>query len=142
MKKILIINGSNLNFLGIREKKFYGKYSLNFIHKKIQNIFKNKVKLYFYQSNSEKNLINKIQKSYKKIDWIIINPGGFSYFNISILDALLGTKIPYIEIHMSNIFNREKKRKKTIFAKYSFAIISGMNYYGYISAINFIYHLK
>ncbi|MGX7589500.1 type II 3-dehydroquinate dehydratase [Candidatus Vidania fulgoroideorum] len=134
--KIKIINGPNINLLGIREKKIYGKKSF----KKIKLYIKKKIKsnIYYYQSNSESKLIKEIQKSYKKIDFFILNLAAYSYYSISILDALLSVNIPFLEVHISNIFKREKFRKKSIFSKYSIGFLTGFGLYGYYMAIKYL----
>ncbi|AXN02528.1 3-dehydroquinate dehydratase II [Candidatus Vidania fulgoroideae] len=137
MKKILIINGPNINMLGIREPKKYGKNKLSYINNKIKEKFEKKIKLFFFQSNSEEKIIKKIHKSYKKINYIIINPAGFSYNSYSILDAMLSVDIKYIEVHITNIFSR-KDRDRSIFSRNAICIISGMGYMGYISALKFL----
>ncbi|WDI79173.1 type II 3-dehydroquinate dehydratase [Candidatus Vidania fulgoroideae] len=137
MKKILIINGPNLNMLGIREPKKYGKNKLSYINNKVNKRFEKKIKLFFFQSNSEEKIIKKIHKSYRKINYIIINPAGFSYNSYSILDAIISINIKYIEVHITNIFSR-KYRKKSIFSRNAICVISGMGYMGYISAIEFL----
>ncbi|MGX7589219.1 type II 3-dehydroquinate dehydratase [Candidatus Vidania fulgoroideorum] len=136
MKKILIINGPNLNMLGIREPKKYGTYSLNFINKKIKHYFDKKIKLFFYQSNSEEKIINKIHEFYGIIDYIVINPAGYTYYSYSILDAILSIKVKYIEVHITNIFRN--KRKKSIFSKNAICVITGMGYIGYIIALAYL----
>ncbi|WP_343189331.1 type II 3-dehydroquinate dehydratase [Buchnera aphidicola] len=135
-KKILLLNGPNLNLLGFREPKLYG--NINF--KKLIKIIKKKAKklnckLYHFQSNSENKLINKIHISQKKIDYIIINPAAFTHTSIALRDALLAVKIPFIEVHISNIFSREKFRSKSWFSDISQGIISGFGIDGYLIAL-------
>ncbi|MGX7582980.1 type II 3-dehydroquinate dehydratase [Candidatus Vidania fulgoroideorum] len=132
--KILIINGSNINMLGIREIKKYGKESLKYIENILNKKFSN---LFFFQSNYEGDIINKIHSLYKKIDWIIINPAGFSYNSYSIIDAIKSINVKFAEIHITNIFSR-KNRKNSLFSKYSNFFISGMGYFGYIFAVYYI----
>ncbi|XAO72529.1 MAG: type II 3-dehydroquinate dehydratase [Candidatus Vidania fulgoroideorum] len=133
--KVKIINGPNINFLGIRETDKYGKKNINYLRK----IIYKKKKTYFFQSNNEYKIIKEIQKSYKNINYIIINPAGFTYNSFSILDSLLAVNIPFIEIHISNIFKREKERKKSIFSKYSSGFISGIGIYAYELALEYIF---
>ncbi|MGX7582838.1 type II 3-dehydroquinate dehydratase [Candidatus Vidania fulgoroideorum] len=133
--KIKIINGPNINLIGTREKKIYGNKSINVIKKTINNKYKN---VYYFQSNSESKIIKEIQKSKNNIDYFIINLGGFSYTSVAILDSLLAVKIPYIELHISNIFKREKFRKNSIISSNSTCFISGFGLYSYIISINYI----
>ncbi|MGX7589363.1 type II 3-dehydroquinate dehydratase [Candidatus Vidania fulgoroideorum] len=133
MKKIKIINGPNLNLLGIREKKIYGKKNF----KSIKKIIKKNKNLFFFQSNNEYKIIKEIHNSYKKINYFIINPAGLSYNSFSLLDSLISVKIPYVEVHISNIFKR-KGRNNTIFSKNSLGLISGFGIKSYIYALNFL----
>ncbi|MGX7576516.1 type II 3-dehydroquinate dehydratase [Candidatus Vidania fulgoroideorum] len=132
--KIKIINGPNINLIGEREKKIYGSEKIIKTIKKIKKKFK---KIYYFQSNSESKIINEIQKS-RKFDFFIINLGAYSYTSIAILDALLAVKVPYIEVHISNIFKREKIRRNSIISKNSLCFISGFGLYSYIISINYI----
>ncbi|MGX7576939.1 type II 3-dehydroquinate dehydratase [Candidatus Vidania fulgoroideorum] len=132
--KIKILNGPNMNILGIREK-IYGNNIENDIKKSIFKI----ENLYYFQSNSEKEIINEIHSSINNIKYFVINLTAFSYYSISILDALLSSKIPFYEVHISNVFKREKLRSKSIFSKYSKGFISGFGINSYIySVINII----
>ncbi|MGX7582558.1 type II 3-dehydroquinate dehydratase [Candidatus Vidania fulgoroideorum] len=136
--KIKIINGPNINLLGIREKKIYGNKKISFIENYIKKKINKKIKIFFYQYNSEKKIIEEIQKSYKKINFFVLNLAAYSYYSIAILDALLSVNIPFIELHISNIFNRENFRKKSIFSKYSAGFISGFGLYGYYLSVKYI----
>ncbi|WP_458659074.1 type II 3-dehydroquinate dehydratase [Candidatus Vidania fulgoroideorum] len=134
---IKIINGPNINLIGKREPKKYGNKNIYFIKKIIKNkIYKKNIKIIFKQYNSESKIIKEIQK--KKCDYFILNLAGLSYYSISILDALLGVKIPFIEVHISNIFKRESIRRKSIISKFSIGFISGMGVYCYYLAVKYI----
>lgn len=109
MKKILIINGPNLNMLGKRDKNYYGSLTLKELNKLIKKSFPN-TKFYFFQSNSESKIINKIHKI-KNIDGLIINLGAFTHTSIAIRDALEIINIPIVEVHLSNINEREDFRQ-------------------------------
>ena len=142
MKKIIIINGPNLNLLGSRETNIYGKASL----KDIENISKEKCKelnidLFFYQSNNEGELINTIQSSEKKYDGLIINPAAFTHTSVALLDSLRAISKPKIEIHLSNIYNREDYRKKSITSEGVNGLICGFGSLSYILAIEALYSL-
>lgn len=138
MKKILIVNGPNLNLLGNREKKFYGETTL----KKIQLICEkhckqNEIECDFYQSNHEGELIEKIQKIGFSYDGIIINAGGFTHTSVALRDAISSVTTPAIEVHISNILSREEFRKKSYLSDVCTGIISGLGLMGYEAAINY-----
>ncbi|MGD6858691.1 MAG: type II 3-dehydroquinate dehydratase [Enterobacteriaceae bacterium] len=125
-KKILILDGPNINLLKYRDKSKYGGINLKKIIKNLK-IFSYEIgiSLYYYQSNSECKLINKIQNSRKLIDFIIINPASFTHTSIAIRDALITVRIPFIEIHISNLNNQENFRKKSYFSDISNGVIYG-----------------
>jgi len=142
MKKILIINGPNLNLLGNREKKFYGDTTLD----KIKNLCdqhckKNDFECSFFQSNHEGELIEKIHSVDINFDGIIINPAAFTHTSIALLDALRATSKPKIEIHISNIYAREDYRRKSITSEAVNGVICGFGEYGYVLAIDAIKNL-
>ena len=139
MKKILIINGPNLNLLGNREKTYYGDTTLE----KIKTICeehskKNQLECFFYQSNHEGEVIEKIQLVDKEFDGIIINPAAYTHTSIAILDALRATSKPKIEVHISNIYAREDYRRKSITSEAVNGVICGFGENGYILAIDAI----
>ena len=118
MKKIIIINGPNLNLLGDRENSIYGNLTLEEIEKKsIAKCKELNIDLFFYQSNNEGELIDFIQSSEKLYDGLIINPAGLTHTSVAMLDALRSLSKPKIEIHISNIYNREEYRKKALLLK-------------------------
>jgi len=136
-KKIIIINGPNLNLLGEREKSQYGSETLPTIKKKCLDLGKKlKLQIKFVQSNIEGELVTQIQKSRKKYDGLIINAGGYTHTSVSILDALLTLKIPIIELHISNIYSREVFRQKSLISRTASGIICGFGTKGYIMSIN------
>ena len=136
-KKIIIINGPNLNLLGEREKSQYGSETLPAIKKKCLDLGKKlKLQIKFVQSNIEGELVTQIQKSRKKYDGLIINAGGYTHTSVSILDALLTLKIPIIELHISNIYSREVFRQKSLISRTASGIICGFGTKGYIMSIN------
>ena len=136
MKKIIIINGPNLNLLGNREKNIYGDISLKDIEKKTQEKCKEmNMDLFFCQSNNEGELINFIQSAEKKYDGLIINPAAFTHTSVALLDALRAISKPKIEIHLSNIYNREDFRKKSITSEGVNGLICGFGSLSYILAI-------
>ena len=136
-KKIIIINGPNLNLLGEREKSQYGSETLPTIKKKCLDLGKKlKLQIKFVQSNIEGELVTQIQRSRKKYDGLIINAGGYTHTSVSILDALLTLKIPIIELHISNIYSREVFRQKSLISRTASGIICGFGTKGYIMSIN------
>ncbi len=135
MKKILIINGPNLNLLGTREPDIYGSKTLNEIENECKKESeKLKISVSFFQSNSESEIIEKIQSS-NKFDGLIINAGAFTHTSIAIHDALKATKIPKIEVHISNIFVREDFRKNSFISPVVNGIIAGFGTNVYLVAI-------
>ena len=136
MKKIIILNGPNLNLLGEREKSQYGSFTLKDIEKICVEFAKNnEIKLSIFQSNIEGELIEKIQKSRNDQDGLIINAGGYTHTSVAIHDALKILKIPIIELHISNIYNREDFRQKSLISKVANGIICGFGAEGYIMAL-------
>ena len=136
MSKIIILNGPNLNLLGEREKNQYGSFTLKDIEK-ICNEFadKNSINLSMFQSNIEGELVEKIQNSRNEQQGLIINAGGYTHTSVAIHDALKILKIPIIELHISNIYNREEFRHKSLISKLAKGIICGFGADGYIMAL-------
>jgi 3-dehydroquinate dehydratase-2 len=134
MKKILIINGPNLNLLGSREPDIYGKKTLNDIEEECKKEFKN-IKIIFTQSNSESEIIELIHNT-NQYSGIIINAGAFTHTSIAIHDALKAIKLPKVEVHISNIYNREDFRKKSFISPVVDGIIAGFGTNVYKLAIN------
>ena len=140
--KILVINGPNINMLGIREKELYGEKSYSSLLKLIKNYAKEKgVKVDFYQSNCEGEIVTRIQKAFNKYDGIIINPAGYTHTSIAILDALKAVDIPTVEVHITDVNNREDYRKISFVREYAFTTISGKGFDGYLMAIDAIMSL-
>tara|TARA_B100000886_G_scaffold335894_1_gene293747 strand:- start:41 stop:478 length:438 start_codon:yes stop_codon:yes gene_type:complete len=139
MKKILIINGPNLNLLGNREDEIYGKHTLNEIEEacKKKGVEKN-LDIIFYQSNTEGKIIDKIHELRKNFEGLIINPAAFTHSSIAILDSLRAIKKPKIEIHLSNIYSREEYRKKSITSEGVDGLICGFGSDSYILGIEAI----
>ena len=136
MKKILIINGPNLNLLGNREKKFYGDTSLEKIESLCLEVCKNNdIELEFFQSNHEGELIEKIHSVQNNFEGIIINPAAYTHTSIALLDALRATSKPKIEVQISNIYTREDYRRKSITSEAVNGVICGFGENGYLLAI-------
>ena len=139
MIKIIILNGPNLNLLGEREKNHYGSLTLKEIEKNCNDYSsKNDIKLSFFQSNIEGELVNKIQASRNNFDGLIINAGGYTHTSVAIHDALKILKIPIIELHISNIYNREEFRHKSLISKVARGVICGFGVNGYIMSLDAI----
>ncbi len=142
-KNIIIINGPNLNLLGEREKDKYGKKTLKDVKIDCENFAKdNNLKVTFFQSNLEGELVDEIQKSRNKQDGLIINAGGYTHTSVAIHDALKILKIPIIELHITNIYNREDFRHKSLISKIANGIICGFGTKGYTMALKAIINLK
>ena len=136
MNKITILNGPNLNLLGEREKDKYGKITLNNIENDCKEFAKNNnIDLHLFQSNIEGELVNEIQKARKDCNGLIINAGGYTHTSVAILDALKILKIPIIELHITNIYNREDFRHKSYISKVATSVICGFGVDGYIMAL-------
>ena len=116
--KILVLNGPNLNLLGLREESIYGSETLHDIELKLKEIIKNiNCEINFFQSNAEHELINEIHKAFKeKTNAIIFNPAGYTHTSVALRDAILAVKIPFFEVHISDIDSREDFRKKSYFS--------------------------
>ncbi|WP_343188971.1 type II 3-dehydroquinate dehydratase [Buchnera aphidicola (Chaitoregma tattakana)] len=137
---ILLINGPNLNLLGVREKKIYGNITLELLIKKLKKKSKKlKINLKTFQSNSESKLIDKVQQSKNLVNYIIINPAAYTHTSIALRDAILSVKIPFIEVHISNIYSRENFRANSWFSDIAIGTICGLGIQGYFLAIDAIY---
>ena len=137
MNKIIILNGPNLNLLGEREENQYGTFTLKDIEKNCNDYAsKNHIKLTLFQSNIEGELVDKIQTSRGSQDGLIINAGGYTHTSVAIYDALKILKIPIIELHISNIYNREEFRHKSLVSKVAKGIVCGFGSDGYIMSLN------
>ena len=136
MATILVLNGPNLNLLGTREPEIYGDKNLQQIEKELSIIAnENNCNLESFQSNSESDLVDKVQERSKSIDYMIINPGAFTHTSIALRDVLLAVEIPFIEVHISNIFSREEFRKNSYFSDIAQGTICGLGFKGYELAL-------
>ena len=137
--KFLVINGPNLNMLGVREKNIYGEKSFADLIKLINKSAKEKgVKVKCFQSNYEGAIVSAIQKAYKKFDGIIINPAGYTHTSVAILDALKAVNIPTVEVHITEVNEREEFRKISFVKEFAFETITGKGFEGYLEGINLI----
>ena len=141
--KILVINGPNLNMLGVREKELYGDKSYSALIKLIKTSAKSRgVKVKCFQSNYEGAIVTAIQKAYKKYDGIVINPGAYTHTSVAILDALKSVNIPTVEVHITEVNQREEFRKISFVKEFAFKTITGKGFDGYIDALDEIINLK
>lgn len=142
--KLLVINGPNLNFLGIREKGIYGTKDYNDLLKLLEESAKErKIELETFQSNYEGAIIDRIQKAYyDKVDGIIINPGAYTHYSYAIRDALASITVPKIEVHISNIHQREEFRHTSVTAPVCNGQIAGLGLQGYVLAMDAILSLN
>lgn len=128
-----------MNLLGVREKNIYGSSTLEDINSTImKNFDEDLVKINFYQSNIEGEIVSKIGDAPKEYNGIVINPAAYSHYSIAILDAIKSINIPVVEVHISNIYKREEYRRKSVTGEGCIGVISGFGYYGYIMAINYL----
>jgi len=140
MKKIIIINGPNLNLTGKREQDKYGSIRFEDFYNKelLPHALKNNFDIEYFQSNHEGNIIDKIHECEGKTDFIIINPGALTHYSYAIHDAIRAVSITVIEVHISNIFNREEWRKKSVISPAVKAVISGFGLEGYKLALQYL----
>ena len=130
--KIAVIQGPNLNMMGIREQHIYGSMSLEQIHEQLKAAaVQNGVEIEFFQSNFEGEIVDRIQECLGTVDGIMINPAAYSHTSIAIKDALSAVSLPVVEVHISNIYKREEFRQKSITAGASTGVISGFGPFGY-----------
>jgi len=138
--KIGVLNGPNLNFLGMREPNFYGNLTLEDLKKQLLAAVEGKnITLEFAQSNVEGELINIIQKwAIDGFDGVIFNPGAYTHTSIALRDAVASVKFPFVEVHITNIYKREKFRHNSFTAGVSKGVITGLGFFGYTVALQFL----
>lgn len=138
MKNILILNGPNLNLIGTREKAIYGDSSFDSFFEKLKSDFPT-VALHYYQSNVEGELINKLHEVGFKYDGIVFNAGGYTHTSVATSDAIAAISAPVIEVHISNVYNREEYRHTSLMAKNCIGIITGFGLKSYqLALISFL----
>ena len=145
--KLLVINGVNLNMLGMREPEIYGNATLSDLKNQINSFCNDKnIEVSFYQSNIEGEIVNKIHEAMGVYDGIIMNPGAFTHYSYALHDALTSVTVPCVEVHISNIHKREQFRKKSVTAPACIGQITGFGFFGYIVAVealaNYLNNLK
>ncbi len=138
-KSILVVHGPNLNLLGVREPEHYGHATLDSINDHLKTTAQAaNIALETYQSNAEADIVTKIQHlATEKVDFIIINPAAFTHTSVSIRDAISAVNIPFIEVHLSNVFTRESFRHHSYFSDIAVGVISGLGADGYDAALRF-----
>lgn len=134
--KITVIQGPNLNMLGVREKSLYGAMSLSQLHAEMKKVAdQNKVEVEFYQSNLEGEIVDRIQECYGESDVIILNPAAYTHTSVAIRDAIAAVGIPVIEVHITNTARREEFRQKSFITPVAAGVISGFGPFGYHMAM-------
>jgi 3-dehydroquinate dehydratase-2 len=134
--KVAVIQGPNINMLGIREQHIYGPVKMEDIHKNMQAFAdQNGMEIEFFQSNLEGEIVDKIQECLGEVDGIIINPAAYTHSSIAIKDALSAVNLPTLEVHISNIYKREEYRQKSITAGASSGVITGFGPFSYHLAL-------
>ncbi|MBR6510212.1 MAG: type II 3-dehydroquinate dehydratase [Clostridia bacterium] len=137
--KILVINGPNINLLGLREPQIYGKEDYNFLCKSITDFADKKgIEVEIFQSNHEGDLVDFIQNAYQKFDGIVINPAAYTHTSVAILDAVKAVGIPTVEVHISDVSKREDFRQISFIRLACVKTISGHGFNGYLEAIDYL----
>lgn len=137
--KILVINGPNLNMLGIREPEHYGRETYADLVKKVEDYCKEKaIYCECFQSNHEGDLVDKIQQAYGSFDGIVINPGAYTHTSVAILDAVKSVSIPTVEVHISRVEERESFRQISYIRQACVKTITGLGTDGYLRAVDFL----
>jgi len=139
VKKVLVLHGPNLNLLGTREPEVYGRVTLDEINRSLSKIAENAgIRLEHFQSNAEADLIGRIQQTISdETNFIIINPAAYTHTSVALRDALAAVKLPFIEVHLSNIFARETFRRESYFSDLAVGVISGLGPQGYELALEY-----
>ncbi|BBJ23830.1 type II 3-dehydroquinate dehydratase [Candidatus Nitrotoga sp. AM1P] len=139
MKTILVLHGPNLNLLGSREPSVYGHITLDEINNKLQHLARMQgTNLLYFQSNSESALVDRVHLARQDgTDFIVINPAAFTHTSVALRDALAAVAIPFIEVHLSNVFAREPFRKESYFSDLAIGVISGLGATGYELAVQY-----
>ncbi len=134
--KIAIINGPNLNLLGVREPDTYGRESLVDIERALRDVAREtQVEIEFVQHNGEGQLIDAIHKMRGKINGAVINAGAYSHSSLALRDALVGASIPFVEVHVTNVYGREPERRHSMLAPAAIGLVCGFGGYGYELAL-------
>ena len=140
LKNILVLHGPNLNLLGAREARIYGKETIQSTNERLSRMARSEgASLQVFQSNHEGALIERVQGGkQQRISWIIVNPGGLTHTSVALRDAFAAVKIPFIEVHLSNIYSREPFRRHSYFSDLAVGTICGLGSRGYDLALQFV----
>ena len=141
MKKILVLNGPNLNLLGKREPEIYGSQTFEDYYTELSSLFEDQAQLEYYQSNSEGALIDKLHEIGFSYDGVVFNAGAYTHTSIAIADAIAGIQTPVIEVHISNVHAREAFRHKSYMSKNCVGVIAGLGLMGYQLGIDYFLSL-
>jgi 3-dehydroquinate dehydratase-2 len=142
MASLLLLNGPNLNLLGSREPQVYGSQTLAEIEQRLVRLAADAGhRLTAYQSNAEHELVDRLQQAAPDTDFLLLNPGAFTHTSVSMRDALLAVAIPFIEIHLSNVFARESFRRHSYFSDIAAGCVVGLGAHGYELALQAAIHL-
>ena len=138
-RRILVINGPNLNLLGSRESRYYGRDTLKSINRRLAARARQaRVELATFQSNSESALVDRVQQARRdKVEFLIVNPAAYTHTSVALRDALAAVGIPFVEVHLSNVFAREPFRRESYFTDIAVGIISGLGAEGYALALEY-----
>ena len=137
--KLLVINGPNLNMLGHRDRDVYGTMTLSDIEEMVRHRAEELgAEVEFFQSNSEGAIIDALQAHYASVNGIVINPGALTHYGLSLREALVDTGLPVVEVHISNIYARERWRHRSVVAPVAVGQISGLGWRGYLAALDFL----
>lgn len=144
MKNVLVLHGPNLNLLGTREPDVYGRVTLDEINERLIALAGEKgANLFCFQSNAEADLVNRVQQaSTDGTGFIVINPAAFTHTSVALRDALAAVDIPFIEVHLSNVFAREAFRRESYFSDIAIGVISGLGAAGYEFAVQYALNYK
>ena len=139
MKRILVLHGPNLNLLGGREPEVYGKTTLYEINRLLEREAKKLgVEVVTFQSNSEDELVEAVHRAKGNFDAAIVNAGAFTHYSYALRDALTGVALPFVEVHISNVFAREGFRKGSVLSDVAIGVVSGFGAYSYVMALRFL----
>ncbi|NMN95358.1 type II 3-dehydroquinate dehydratase [Antrihabitans stalactiti] len=139
---ILLLNGPNLNMLGVRQPEVYGRETLSDVVALVgETAARHGVQIVDFQSNSEEALINRLHESLGNIAGIIINPAGFTHTSVALRDALVIPDVPIVEVHISNVHAREEFRRHSYVSPIATAVVAGMGTFGYVAALEFLVRL-
>jgi 3-dehydroquinate dehydratase II len=134
--RIAVLNGPNLNLLGLREPELYGHETLEDLERRVRNVGQElRVELEFGQRNGEGELIDLVHRMRGRVDGALVNAGAYSHSSLALRDALVGVSVPFVEVHLTNIYARERERRRSMLASAAVAVVCGLGIYGYELAL-------